>query len=96
VKSCARCGHAGDDVTTIAHRPTLCPTCRLTWESQRNQRRPWYRGRWSQTRRAILITQHWCTRCGTYTDLEVDHVTPRTTTGGLQVLCSTCHQQKGR
>jgi 5-methylcytosine-specific restriction endonuclease McrA len=96
VKSCARCGRAGPDVTTKPHRPTHCPPCRHETETQRNKRRPWYRGQWSQTRRNILITQWRCTRCGTYSNLQVDHVKARSLEGGLDVLCATCHANKGK
>lgn len=94
MRLCLRCGKATSAIRK-EHRPVLCDACRRAWERERNEARPWYEGTWPRLRRRALALQPWCTRCGSRTDLEVDHVEGRTLDEGLQVLCRRCHQLKG-
>ena len=70
-----------------------------------------YNRRWRQIRRGHWLWENGpCQRCGSWTDLEVDHIDPTTKVSHsvwswskprrmrelakCQVLCRTCHQEK--
>lgn len=52
-----------------------CPTHEATRQQTRNLVRTQYRGPWRTLSRAARAAQPWCTRCGTTTDLTLDHET---------------------
>lgn len=41
------------------------------------------------------MEQPFCTRCGSGSDLTVDHVVPGSLEGGVRVLCRRCHGEVG-
>lgn len=74
---------------------------------RRGRRQPWYGGDWrkvSKRAREEHVARHGLTcpgygvpahRVDSIDDLTLDHVTPRSTSGGLQVLCRSCNGRKG-
>ncbi|UQI44645.1 HNH endonuclease [Streptomyces sp. HU2014] len=85
-------------VTVRAGRcETHAPPPRTWRTSARNKNRP---GDFHSRRATVLARDRFtCQRCGSKTELEVDHLVPIAKGGtwelsNLWVLCATCHRQK--
>jgi len=83
---------------------TRCPTCEHAHQHQRNQSRPHYQGDWPAIARAAKQAEPWCHRpggcphpdAGTPTNpLQAGHVTSRSLTHGVVVLCRRCNIEQG-
>ena len=83
------------DCNQPTNNGTRCPRCQQTLNARRWARRTHYHGNWRKTSRDLRAQQPYCSQCGATQDLTVDHITPRTTTDGLDVLCRTCNSRKG-
>jgi 5-methylcytosine-specific restriction enzyme A len=68
---------------------TRCPDCERIRQRNRNRRRLQYLGTWAATSRRARKAQPWCTRCGTTTDLTLDHETGT-------VECRSCNASHRR
>ncbi|MFD4905005.1 HNH endonuclease [Kitasatospora purpeofusca] len=87
--------------TSVTVRDGRCDDhqVRRSWDrtSARNASRP---GDWSSRRTRVLARDRFrCQRCGSRTELEVDHLVPVARGGSwepdnLWTLCRTCHQVK--
>ena len=87
-RTCIDCG-------TLA-QATRCTDCRRQADRAKKAKRPdLHTAAWRQVRTAAIAAQPWCSDCGTTTDLTLDHVEPRSTVAGVQVLCRPCNSRKG-
>ena len=50
---------------------------------------------WQRFSRQLRQQQPWCERCGSGSNLTVDHVVPHSSAGGFRVLCRSCHSSIG-
>jgi 5-methylcytosine-specific restriction endonuclease McrA len=89
-RPCLHCGRLVTGATYCA----ACQTARWATQGRRRPPRPWYGPGWAKARAAHLRTHPACEACGTTVDLEVDHVTPRSMSGGLMTLCTPHHHAK--
>lgn len=88
-RPCLRCGGL-----TIG--ASYCAGCKRDRNRDRNTSRPWYDDAWRRFSRALRSDPSAvCEVCGTREDLTVDHVTPRSASGGYRVLCRKHNAQKG-
>ncbi len=94
---CLNCGN----LTRAGGR---CEPCRRAKERKRSAERrevhdATYDTIYRRNRRAVLEAQPWCSRCGSTSNLTVDHVVPAARGGtsdpsNLQTLCRFCNSSK--
>lgn len=92
-RPCLSCG-------TLIPSGSRCEECRLAKGRLREQHRPskherGYGNEWARMSKAVRAAQPWCARCGTTSDLTVDHVKPGSLERGVRVLCRRCHGSVG-
>lgn len=92
------------DCGQVTSRRMRCASCERAREHERYRQRPHYRHGWAATRDAMLrawreqygdVCPGWRRPPHAATDLTVDHVIPRSTRGGLRVLCRSCNSTRG-
>jgi 5-methylcytosine-specific restriction endonuclease McrA len=91
-RPCLRCRR-------ICATGSLCPACQAArWAEQGRSRgpRPWYSGKWRAISKKARALHPYCANCGSRDNLQADHVTPRSLSGGIRVLCPPCHARLGQ
>ncbi|MHB8188944.1 MAG: HNH endonuclease [Ferrimicrobium sp.] len=81
-----------------------CDTCQSTWDLDHPKIKTAIRGygsRWQRIRKNQLDRLPVCERCGSESDLTVDHIIPLARGGShdidnLQTLCRSCNSSKGK
>jgi 5-methylcytosine-specific restriction endonuclease McrA len=79
-RPCLSCGQ-------LIPRGSRCQSCHRTHRSI-------YAGAWAAISRAHRKAHPLCARCGSTTDLTVDHVVAGSLAGGIQTLCRPYNSKK--
>ena len=66
-----------------------CRPCEQAFQRRRNRARLQYQGTWKGASKRARRAQPWCSRCGTTTDLTLDHEHG-------QVECRSCNSSHRR